>query len=86
LEQPPLTVIPVMSVGLAAEEQQEELPQQFMSASSSASDDSDSMPIPDADDSGGVQGIAGHGFQIDDDELPEDRALGDWGTPPDLDK
>jgi ribonuclease HI len=33
--------------------------------------DSDSMPIPDPDDSGVVQFVSGHGFQVCEDQIPE---------------
>jgi hypothetical protein len=51
-------------------------------------EDSDSTPVPYPNDSGGVQVVSGHGFQLVVDEYgsasAEELALGDWSTPPGL--
>jgi hypothetical protein len=54
--------------------------------SSSAWEDSSSVPILDLDDNGLVQFVSGNGFQVVDEVAPEERAPGDSGTPSDLAK
>jgi hypothetical protein len=114
------TAIPVMSMRLAMEEQQEhqheclrqfgpsctsvilrhttghpcrppslESPEVTVVSDSSANDtnaaeDSDSLQVPDPDDSGVVQVVLDHGFQVVVDEgessAQEEQAPGDYGT------
>jgi hypothetical protein len=66
-----------VSARLAVDEQlehQKELWQQCIAASrasqgnSEHSEDSDSMPVPDPDDSGGVKVVTGHGLRVANDE------------------
>jgi hypothetical protein len=54
-----------------------------MVPTSSASEDSDGVPVPDPDDNGAVQVVSGNGFQIVADE-GEEMALGDQRTAPGL--